>query len=71
METVSIIPEGTVVFGIQLPIQSQSTIYCEDWEPSSGPAEMARIARAGRRERLLLHRRLRSHLHPAGGWPRP
>jgi probable F420-dependent oxidoreductase len=45
METVSIIPEGTVVFGIQLPIQSQSTIYCEDWETSSGPAEMARIAR--------------------------
>jgi probable F420-dependent oxidoreductase len=45
METVSIIPEGAVVFGIQLPIQSQSTIYCEDWEPSSGPAEIARIAR--------------------------
>lgn len=45
METVSIIPEGSVVYGIQLPIQSQSTIYCEDWEPSSGPAEMARIAR--------------------------
>ncbi len=45
METVSIIPEGSVVYGIQLPIQSQSTIYCEDWEPSSGPAELARIAR--------------------------
>jgi len=45
VETVSIIPEGSVVYGIQLPIQSQSTIYCEDWEPSSGPAELARIAR--------------------------
>ena len=44
METVSIIPEGKVVYGIQLPIQSQSTIYCEDWEPTSGPAELARIA---------------------------
>jgi probable F420-dependent oxidoreductase len=45
LETVSIIPEGQVVFGIQLPIQSQSTIYCEDWETSSGPAEIAKIAR--------------------------
>ncbi|HVC71627.1 MAG TPA: TIGR03619 family F420-dependent LLM class oxidoreductase [Acidimicrobiales bacterium] len=45
METVSIIPEGKVVYGIQLPIQSQSTMYCEDWEPSSGPAELARIAK--------------------------
>ncbi|MGH9019092.1 MAG: TIGR03619 family F420-dependent LLM class oxidoreductase, partial [Acidimicrobiales bacterium] len=45
MDTVSIIPEGGVVYGIQLPIQSQSTIYCEDWERESGPAELARIAR--------------------------
>jgi probable F420-dependent oxidoreductase len=45
VETVSIIPEGKVVYGIQLPIQSQSTMYCEDWEASSGPAELARIAR--------------------------
>jgi probable F420-dependent oxidoreductase len=45
VETVSIIPEGQVVFGIQLPIQSQSTMYREDWEPSSGPAELAQLAR--------------------------
>ncbi|HEY7947151.1 MAG TPA: TIGR03619 family F420-dependent LLM class oxidoreductase [Acidimicrobiales bacterium] len=45
MDTASIIPDGKVVYGIQLPIQSQSTIYCEDWEPSSGPAELARIAK--------------------------
>jgi len=45
VETVSIIPEDRVVYGIQLPIQSQSTMYREDWEPSSGPAELARIAR--------------------------
>jgi probable F420-dependent oxidoreductase len=44
-EPVQIIPEGKVVFGIQLPIQSQSTIYVEDWELSSGPAELARVAR--------------------------
>jgi len=45
VETVSIIPEGVVVYGIQLPIQSQSTIYVEDWERTSGPDELARIAR--------------------------
>ncbi len=43
--TVQIIPEGEVVFGIQLPIQSQSTIYVEDWELRSGPAELAGVAR--------------------------
>jgi probable F420-dependent oxidoreductase len=42
---VQIVPEGAVAFGIQLPIQSQSTIYVEDWERSSGPAELARVAR--------------------------
>jgi probable F420-dependent oxidoreductase len=42
---VQIIPDGKVVFGIQLPIQSQSTIYVEDWELESGPAELARVAR--------------------------
>ncbi len=44
-ETVRIIPEGEVVFGIQLPVQSQSTIYVEDWEPGAGAAELARVAR--------------------------
>lgn len=42
---VQIIPDGQVVFGIQLPIQSQSSIYVEDWELQSGPAELARVAR--------------------------
>ena len=49
--TVQIIPEGEVVFGIQLPIQSQSTIYVEDWElgpaPPSSPGWRARRRRAG------------------------
>lgn len=43
--TVQIIPEGEVVFGLQLPIQSQSTIYVAEWELGSGPAELARVAR--------------------------
>jgi probable F420-dependent oxidoreductase len=42
---VQIIPDGKVVFGIQLPIQSQSTIYVENWELNSGPAELAKVAR--------------------------
>ena len=39
------VPEGEVVYGMQLPIQSQSTLYVADWEKESGPAELARIAR--------------------------
>jgi probable F420-dependent oxidoreductase len=42
---VQIIPDGAVVFGIQLPIQSPSTLSVEDWELESGPAELARVAR--------------------------
>jgi alkanesulfonate monooxygenase SsuD/methylene tetrahydromethanopterin reductase-like flavin-dependent oxidoreductase (luciferase family) len=42
---VSIVAEGSVGFGIQLPIQAQSTIFVEEWEPSAGAAELAEIAR--------------------------
>jgi probable F420-dependent oxidoreductase len=44
-DVVRAVPEGQVVFGMQLPIQSQSTLYVADWEKTSGPAELARIAR--------------------------
>ena len=40
-----LVPAGSVGFGIQLPIQSQSTIYVEEWEKSAGPAELAAVAR--------------------------
>lgn len=40
-----IIEEGSVVFGMQLPVQSQSTIYVDEWERSAGAAEIARVAR--------------------------
>jgi probable F420-dependent oxidoreductase len=39
------IPEGTVVYGIQLPIQAQSTLFAADWELSAGPDELAQVAR--------------------------
>lgn len=42
-------PTRTPQFGIQLPIQSQSTIYCEPWEAAAGPVELARTAQAADR----------------------
>ncbi|AYC40533.1 LLM class F420-dependent oxidoreductase [Streptomyces griseorubiginosus] len=36
-------------YGIQLPIQSQSTIYAEPWEAEATPADLAGIARAADR----------------------
>jgi len=43
------IPEGELVYGMQLPVQSQSTIYAEPWEAAAGTAELADIARAADR----------------------
>ncbi len=43
------IPPDTLVYGMQLPIQSQSTIYAEPWEASAGAAELAAVARAADR----------------------
>jgi len=44
-EVVSIIPEGQIACGIQLPIQAQTTLMAEPWESAAGPSELARIAR--------------------------
>lgn len=41
-----IIPPGELVYGMQLPIQSQSTIYAEPWEATAGVDQLAAIARA-------------------------
>jgi probable F420-dependent oxidoreductase len=43
------IPEGKLVYGMQLPVQSQSTIYAEAWEADAGTAELSDIARAADR----------------------
>jgi len=40
------VPAGTVAYGMQLPIQSQSTLYVAEWEKRAGPDELERIARA-------------------------
>jgi probable F420-dependent oxidoreductase len=43
---VSIIPAGELVYGMQLQVQSQSTLYAEKWESDAGAAELAALARA-------------------------
>jgi alkanesulfonate monooxygenase SsuD/methylene tetrahydromethanopterin reductase-like flavin-dependent oxidoreductase (luciferase family) len=40
----AIIPAGQVVWGLQLPIQSQSTRYVQPWEATAGPDELATVA---------------------------
>lgn len=42
----SVLPPGRVSIGMQLPIQSQSTIYAEPWEAGAGAVELATVAQA-------------------------
>ncbi|MFF3126512.1 TIGR03619 family F420-dependent LLM class oxidoreductase [Streptomyces sp. NPDC057908] len=44
-----ILPTGPLSYGMQLPIQSQSTIYAEGWEAAATPADLAEIARTADR----------------------
>jgi probable F420-dependent oxidoreductase len=44
-----IVPPGSVVFGIQLPVQAQSKYFVEPWEVDAGPAEMVEVAQAADR----------------------
>lgn len=45
-DVVQVLPEGRTVFGMQLPVQSQSTLYTQPWEPEAGPDQMAAVAAA-------------------------
>jgi len=45
----AIIPEGTVAWGLQLPVQSKSTNYAQPWEADAGPADLAAVATAADR----------------------
>ncbi|WP_037670228.1 LLM class F420-dependent oxidoreductase [Streptomyces griseus] len=38
-----------LAYGIQLPVQSQSTIYAEPWEAGAGPDDLVALARAADR----------------------
>src|SRR3954452_4376298 len=44
-----IVPAGSVVFGIQLPVQAQSKYFVEPWELGAGPGEVAAVAQAADR----------------------
>ncbi|MFI6728075.1 TIGR03619 family F420-dependent LLM class oxidoreductase [Streptomyces sp. R-74717] len=44
-----ILPTGPLSYGMQLPIQSQSTIYAEGWETEATPLDLAEIARTADR----------------------
>jgi probable F420-dependent oxidoreductase len=39
----------SLAYGIQLPVQSQSTIYAEPWEAAAGPGDLLAVARAADR----------------------
>lgn len=39
----------SLAYGIQLPVQSQSTLYAEPWEADAGPADLVAVARAADR----------------------
>ncbi|TVL93744.1 TIGR03619 family F420-dependent LLM class oxidoreductase [Streptomyces sp. SAJ15] len=44
-----VLPKGRLSYGMQLPVQSQSTLYAEGWEAEAGPAELVAVARAADR----------------------
>jgi probable F420-dependent oxidoreductase len=44
-----IVPPGSVVFGIQLPVQAQSKYFVEPWELDAGRTEMVEVAQAADR----------------------
>jgi probable F420-dependent oxidoreductase len=67
-----IVPEGQLVYGMQLPIQAQSTVFVEEWERDCGPDELARLARKADRSGFFYvavcdHVAIPEHLAPAMG----
>ncbi len=49
VDRVAIVPTDRLAVGMQLPIQSQSTVYVDAWERAAGAAELATVARAADR----------------------
>ena len=43
---IQVIAPGKLVYGMQLPIQAQSTVFAAPWELEAGTAELLRIAQA-------------------------
>lgn len=47
--TVNVVPDGELVFGIQLPVQALSSVIAAPWEHEAGVPELVRAARAADR----------------------
>lgn len=45
-DVVQVVPPGKLVYGMQLPIQAQSTVFVAPWEASAGADELRRVAEA-------------------------
>jgi probable F420-dependent oxidoreductase len=43
---VRIVPPGRLVYGLQLPIVAQSTVFAQPWEAEAGTTELVRVAKA-------------------------
>jgi probable F420-dependent oxidoreductase len=43
---VQVVPPGKLVYGMQLPIAAQSTVFVAPWEATAGTAEILKIAQA-------------------------
>jgi probable F420-dependent oxidoreductase len=43
---VQIVPPGRLVYGLQLPVAAQSTVFAQPWEASAGTTELVRVAKA-------------------------
>jgi probable F420-dependent oxidoreductase len=46
MDAVQICPTGKLVYGMQMPITAQSTVFAAPWEATAGTDEIRRIAQA-------------------------
>lgn len=44
--SVQIVPPGRLVYGLQLPVAAQSTVFAQPWEADAGTTELVRIAKA-------------------------
>jgi probable F420-dependent oxidoreductase len=53
LNVTAIIPNGTVAWGLQLPIQAQSTIFVEPWEASATTEDLMAVAQAADRAGAL------------------
>ena len=70
-DVVPVVPAGRVVYGMQLPVQSQSSIYVAEWETHSGPAELARVAVAADDSGFFYLGVCDHTAIPERGWPGP